>query len=136
MKRHRLRCSVRTLIVGVSLVCLYFVSWNLTQRFGAASIWRKIRVKEQSRLPVEIDANGTRWYTAATSTSSSPMAFIVKLDLFLAGHVESRYYFWFFGYHQHLAKYDQTWDVGSSVSFGVPAEQDFDWQSYWQRLDK
>jgi len=84
--RWRPRFSVRTLVVMVTLVCVYFGCWEITKRFGVRDIvfhkyvFRKLNNKEEVRF---------------AGFLSSPGPFVVSQKW--TGNDET-YYFWFFGY--------------------------------------
>jgi hypothetical protein len=99
MKLRRPRFSLRTLLVVVTLTCVYFAAWEVTKRKGVAAV---------QRLAVNKDLH-------PATRGSSPMPFLVRLEPpqligpgpwtvedVLAEFDGSFTYFWFFGW---------TWEI-------------------------
>jgi hypothetical protein len=84
-KRFRPRFSIRTLIILVTLVCVYFASWSATNRLGCDQVL------------------GQHWDDV---NAESPMPFVVVRKVSISSlesgvfrwDTRRTYYFWFFGY--------------------------------------
>ena len=90
----RLRFSLRTLDILVTLVCAYFGAWEATKRYG-------LKTTDETRLISR--TNPAEYSTIVLPvTESSPMPFLIRRDrggLFPTGSATPpvRYYVWLFG---------------------------------------
>jgi hypothetical protein len=83
MFRFRLRFSVRTLAIFITLVCAYFGAWEVTKTWGLPTEW-----------PYRDPSTDTNVWIA-----SSPVPFVVRYELKFSPHLPDRshYYLWLFG---------------------------------------
>jgi len=97
----RLRFSLRTLFVVVTLVGLYFGLWEVTKQSGIADVMAKLEEQERYPNDADISARGPLIIEVGQfmfSGGSNP------LDAPLGGREWRReYYFWFFGYVKKLS---------------------------------
>ncbi len=110
LKRFLPRFSLRTLIVLVTLVCVYFAAWEITKRKGVPDVRRPW---------------GGRTHRAWVHSESSPIPFIVSVtetgsnDLVLSDGSwyrppsTRRQFIWFFGW---------TWET--PIQWEVPTQPD------------
>lgn len=84
VKRFRLRLSIRTLVVVVTLLCCYAACWEPTKQQGVEDVTRRLD-------------KGSYWgtYDVAWQNVSPVIPFVVRADIM---DVHRCYYFWFFGY--------------------------------------
>jgi hypothetical protein len=109
LKKWRPRFSIRTLVIVVTLVCLYAACWGPTKRQGVDDVLRYVdpgRVEQMVRSKTRIRPNGTQlspiqpswisplWSKTATFGESATLPLLVGVNCNAARH----YYFWFFGY--------------------------------------
>ena len=95
-KRFRPRFSIRTLVILVTLVCVYLASWLATTRTGVNDV--VAHVKAESPPP---QFRGDMVETIESQSAVLP--FVVLVDQWHptaenAYNVRRRYYFWFLGY--------------------------------------
>jgi hypothetical protein len=100
-KSSRLRFSLRTLAILVTLICAYFAAWEATKKYGVA----KIR-GGSSPMPLMICRN-------ELDLEQTSKGLILTRP--------RRYYLWLFG-PQYMLPFETQWsgDVQSGV-FSVPA---------------
>ena len=79
-KRWRPRFSVRTLVVFVTLVCVYFGCWEITKRWGLEGLDPSMKIATRASCPMPFVIAGDGFSTYA----GSPY------------RVHRNYYFWFF----------------------------------------
>ncbi len=102
-KRWRPRFSVRTLVVLVTLVCLYAACWGPTKTRGVADVARHVNgaeeeglstVEEKYAAAIRMLSKGGGWRPSAT------LPLVVGINETRPPFVNTNraYYFWFFGY--------------------------------------
>jgi hypothetical protein len=93
--KFRLRFSVRTLAIVVTLACAYLAAWKATMKYGLST-------------PYEIryitNATGGRFTVRGPASESSPMPFIIRRHGYMDSYIvrpgpkpTPRYYLWLFG---------------------------------------
>jgi hypothetical protein len=99
--RFRLRFSIRTLIILVTLVCCYAACWGPTKKWGVVDVYHG--------HPPE----------SANYRNAAPVAPLVVSqynNLYWERRVTRSYYFWFFGYTAKLP-YEREWELESAPTF-------------------
>ena len=114
-KRWRPGFSLRTLVIFVTLVCVYFGAWEATKTFGVPAV-------------EEFAVKGHGEFGRRIADPHSPMPFCVhvtrhRLDYpspaggGLMMRYYRRYYLWFFGLIVHLKDEDQPLKPAGKLSF-------------------
>lgn len=103
-KLWRPRFSLRTLLIAVTLVCVYFAAWEVTKRASVAMVG-----SERNREDVI--------FLTEVSEISSPMPFVVGLKEVKIGlgRAKTDYYsiyLWFFGWSWQTPI---RWEVGQQA---------------------
>ena len=101
LKRFRLRFSLRTLVILVTLVCCYAACWGPTKKWGVPTVLSYVR------RPVRIGPDGEEYVLSFLSTYAEPMtplSFVVS-----------------------VARYDDVLvdPDGGVVSLGSPTEREY-----------
>jgi len=119
MNHWRLRFSLRTLTIAVTLICLYFGAWELTKRYG---VKRPLGVTRTSHSAIINVAAGSVPPENITVSSDSPAPFIVSCCVYHFEYVAKfsqakqysvvngpvHYYIWLFGAEFKLPL-ESTW---------------------------
>lgn len=84
------RFSIRSLAIAVTLVCVYFGTWEMTKRWGVTGSQQILDEYQRSGilLPASI----------SPPLEDSPMPFVVRrIDFTSEFSAASRFYLWIFG---------------------------------------
>ena len=112
-KRWRPRFSLRTLVIFMTLVCVYFGAWETTKRFGIPDVTKFVETHDREFSPKVLEANSALpcWVRvrqrreASDPSSKTSWAFnFYRSD-----------YLWMFGWILHLR--DQ--EDGMTIHGGV-----------------
>jgi hypothetical protein len=95
MLRWPPRFTVRTLTIAVTLLCVYFGTWELTKGFG---------VMTSEQVLADYEASHGLLNAAITApVEDSPMPFLIRRTVYGYMHGECEYYLWFFGARVNLS---------------------------------
>jgi hypothetical protein len=124
LKRFRLRFSIRTMVIIVTLVCCYAACWGPTKRQGVEDVMQRAGWKPLGSmgLHVQTDESGMVTLLSDGMDASTKIPLVVGLDR-TDGLVASHrvYYFWFFGYVAKL-----PWERELTVDDGPPVGNGLD----------
>ena len=98
-KRWRLRFSIRTLVVVVTLVCCYAACWGPTKKWGLRDVPRRAfrgTIGLSSGNAEEDAEMNEKFYGSFDASPALPL--VVSIDWEYDSPPTRRYYFWFFGY--------------------------------------
>ena len=111
----RPRFSLRTLLIAVTLLCVYLGMWSLTASWGVRDVTESTASnfpEESTRLDHDPNrVTSSNWTDPPwhfVGNGSSPCPFVVGVDYgsqvgHLAGTCERIYFFWFFGFKHHIS---------------------------------
>ena len=100
-KKFRPRFTLRTLAVTVTLVCVYFGSWEATKRYGVHERWTSNTIPNREVSTV-IESSSPAPFLV---TQTESVRHLIDAD-YLTRHVKEwrkRTYFWFFGMRIRLS---------------------------------
>ena len=117
-KRFRLRFSIRTLVIVVTLVCCYAACWGPTKEYGPADVDESIsylhfRLEVVPVAPLVISVNDLPTYYNGSLPITGDISALPGTRLVYTK--PRRYYFWFFGYVAKLP-YEREVETQSPAS--------------------
>jgi hypothetical protein len=93
-KRFRLRFSVRTLAVLLTLACCYAACWGPTKTRGVEDVRRYVQENPYSPI-INLTTSSYEGDIEIWLNETATMPLVVASDCVIG---ERHYYFWFFGY--------------------------------------
>jgi hypothetical protein len=96
-KRFRLRFSVRTLVIVVTLVCCYAACWGPTKTSGVQDTNHWLQDQWFREFTTKSDPPWYVWRQGSEAVAIAPLLLRLRADTVMSGP-RDLYYFWFFGY--------------------------------------